>query len=223
MDLKFIISKRQTIIVISLVFLLVATIFTLLQPVRYSAKSKVLVIPKFNRDVDPYAIARSRTYISEILAEVITTYSFYDEVAKEEFGVNRGYFEKKPEIDQVAKKWKSVVSASSAGDSGMIEITVKHSNMKQAENISVRIFKVLKNRHTRFHSGENVRLKIVDSSIIGLTSPNTKLNFTIAFIAGLGTAIAYIVIFPAPENDLNIFKKKKSNLLEIKTMKELDK
>ncbi len=223
MDLKFIIRKRQTIIVISLIALLLVTIFTLLQPVKYSAKAKVLVVQKFNKDVDSYDIARSKAYLGEILAEVVTTYPIYDQVAKSEFGVDRGYFEKKPEIDNVVKKWKKTVDASSYGDSGIIEIVVKHSNAKQAENISNGILEVLANKHSKYHNGENVKLTTIDPPVIGLASPNIKLNLMIAFFMGLSFAFIYIVVFPEPEHDLNIFKKKKSNLLEIKTLKTLDK
>lgn len=222
MDLKFIISKKQTIIVISLIFLLFATIFTLLQPVSYEAKSKLLIVQKFDKEVDSYAIARSRAYLGEILAQIVPTYAIYQEVAKPEFEVSRDYFEEVPGIDNVIDEWEDAVSATSYGDSGIVEIVVKHSNAKQAENISNGILEVLSNKHAGYHNGENVKLKIIDFPVIELASPNVKLNFAIAFALGLATAFAYILVFPAPENDLNIFKKKKSAFLEIKTFKSLD-
>ncbi len=222
MDLKFIIRKRQTIIVISLIFLLLVTIFTLLEPVSYGAKSKILVVQKFDKEVDSYAVARSKAYLGEILAEVVETYAIYDQVAKDELGVDRNYFEKKPETDNILKKWKKTVSASSLGDSGIIEIVVKHPNAKQAENISNGILEVLSSKHSRYHNGENIKLTIIDPPLIGLASPNIKLNLIVAFVLGLSAAFVYIVIFPQPEHDLNIFKKKKSNLLEIKTLNSLD-
>lgn len=223
MDWKFIISKKQTIIVISLIFLLLATIFTLLQPVSYHAKSKILVVQKFDKEVDSYAIARSRTYLGEILAQVVPTYTIYEEVTKPEFGVNKDYFEKIAGADNIVSRWKDAVSATSYGDSGIVEIVVKHSSAKQAENISNGILEVLSNKHAGYHSGENVRLKTIDFPVIELASPDVKLNFAVAFVLGLATAFAYILVFPAPENDLNIFKKKKSKFLEIKTFKNLDK
>jgi capsular polysaccharide biosynthesis protein len=222
MDLKFIISKKQTIIVISLIFLLLATIFTLLQPVSYKAKSKLLVVQKFDKEVDSYAIARSRAYLGEILAQIVPTYAICQEVAKPEFEVNRDYFEKTPGIDNAIDEWEDAVSATSYGDSGIVEIVVKHSNAKQAENISNGILEVLSNKHARYHNGENVKLKTIDFPVIELASPNVKLNFAIAFALGLVTAFGYILVFPAPENDLNIFKKKKRAFLEIKTFKSLD-
>lgn len=223
MNLKLIINKRQTIIVISLVFLLVVTIFTSLQPVRYGAKSKIMVVQKFKRDVDPYALASSKSYISTVLAEVITTHSFYNKVARGELGVERGYFEKEADVSNVLRKWKKTVSVSTKGDLGLIEIMVKHPEVNQSENISNGILEVLSNEHAKFYNGENVKLKIVNPPVIGLTSPNIKLNLVIAFVMGLSAAFAYIVLFPEPEHDLNIFKKKKSGLLEIQTMGTLDK
>lgn len=223
MNPKFIIDKRQTIVVISLLFLLLATIFTFLQPVKYSAKSKILLVQKFEQEVDSYSIAQSKTYLSEILAEVITTYSFYDKVADGKKGVNRAYFEEKGAVDNVLKKWQKTVSVSGAGDSGILEITVKHPRMKQARNISDSILETLAIYHVRYHNGVNVRLKVVDKPVVGIYSPNIKLNLAAAFVIGLSVAFVYIIIFPEPKHDLNVFKKKKKAVLEIQTMKTLDK
>ncbi len=223
MNLKFIIEKKQTIVIISLLFLLIATIFTLFQPIRYSAKSKVLLVQEFDKEVDSYAIARSKTYLSEILAEVVTTYSFYDKVAQGEKGVDRAYFEKQVGTESVLKKWKETVEVSGAGDSGILEISVKHPRVKQAKNISDSILENLNTYHGRYHNNLNTKIKVMNSPVVGLSSPNIELNLIISFILGLTVAFAYIMIFPEPEHDLSIFKKKKKSFLEIQTMKTLDK
>lgn len=194
-----------------------------MQPAKYGAKSKIMVVQKFESDVDPYALASSKSYISTVLAEVIKTYSFYEKVAEGDLSVKKDYFEKDSDRRDVLKKWKETVVVSTKGDLGIIELAVEHSEMNQAENISNAILEVLSNEHSKFYNAENVKLKIVNPPVISLTSPNVKLNLMIAFVAGLGAAFVYIIVFPEPEHDLNIFKKKKSGLLEIETMGMLDK
>ena len=201
--------KKGTIIIIIFIFLVLTFITTMLQPLAYGAKAKLLVIQNAPTGSDPYAIARSNAYLSVILSDIISTHSFYEEVMDGEFGSERRYFEKDDNIDKTLKKWKKALHAIPVGDTGVIEIQVVHENEQQAEKITEGVFLTLKNKHTLFHGmGENVQIKIIDPAMVYQKTPNMKLNFGAALALGVLVSLGYVSQYPEKEHDLMITRKR---------------
>lgn len=202
-------QKKGTIGIILFVFFLLAFIFTMLQPLTYEAKSKLLVIQSAPAGADPYALSRSNAYLSVVLADIVSTYSFYNEVMDGGFGAERRWLESDDNIDKTLKNWKKSVRVVSLGDTGAIEIKVVHQEKEQAKKIAEGIFGVLENKHMLFHgSGENVRIKTVDPAIVSQKTPNVAVNFGVALVLGACLSLLYVLQYPEKEHDLKLSVKK---------------
>lgn len=208
MDINLLIKKRGTIAIILVVFVLLAFIITMFQPLKYSAKSKILVVQDVPTGSDPYALARSNAYLSVILSQVVATNSFYERVTTSDLGVERRYFELSNDTERTTKKWKKTVKAKASGDTGIIGIEVTHSDADQAEVIAGAVFQILTNEHEQFHGGDNVEIKTIDPPIVSQASPNIPVNFALALLAGVVFSIFYVFQYPEDEHDLKLSKKK---------------
>jgi capsular polysaccharide biosynthesis protein len=207
MDINLLIKKRGTIAIILVIFVLLAFIVTMFQPLKYGAKSKILVVQDVPTGSDPYALARSNAYLSVILSQVVATNSFYERVATSDNGVERRYFELSNDTEKTTKKWKKTVKAKTSGDTGIIEINVVHSDAEQAEVIAGAVFQILANDHEQFHGGDNVEIKTIDPPIVSQASPNIPVNFALAFLAGIVFSLFYVFQYPEDEHDLKLSKK----------------
>ena len=202
--LEIIWKKKGTILSIMLAFLLLAFIFSVFQPVSYSAKSKILVIQNAPAGSDPYALSRSNAYLGAVLSEVVLTYSFYDEVMKGGFEIDKSYFEKNGVSDKTLERWQKTVKAVSLGDTGAIEISVVHPEKDQARKIAEGVFSTLSKKHQNFHgSGDGVRINVVDPAIVSQRTPDVKLNFAGAIFLGGCLSLFFILQFVKKEDDLN--------------------
>jgi uncharacterized protein involved in exopolysaccharide biosynthesis len=84
-------EKGLVILVMVLVFLILATIFTFIQPLKYEAKSKLIIIQTLSTN-DPYAISKANETVGNILANAISSNSFFDLVLNSEFNIDKNYF-----------------------------------------------------------------------------------------------------------------------------------
>jgi len=209
MDISIIFKRKQTIVIFVIAFLLLAATFSFLEPISYGAQSKVIVVQEYPQGADPYTLSQSGSYLSSILAEVVTTNTFYNEVVGGDFQVDRGYFEKRGDISETTKIWQKTVSTKTIGDTGIVKINVVHPDGEQAQNIADGINQTLIDKHAAFHGNGNlVSIKVIDSPIVSQATPNLKMNFAAAFAAGFALAVAYIMTFPEEKHQLKIFKRK---------------
>jgi len=79
-DYLFSISKQKgTIVFFVFIFLILAIILSLFQPLKYGSTSKVLIIQN-TVNPDPYSASKSTEYLSNILSKVILSNSFFENV-----------------------------------------------------------------------------------------------------------------------------------------------
>jgi capsular polysaccharide biosynthesis protein len=203
--------KKSTIFAIVLLFVMSATVLTIVQPFKYSAESKLLVIQSFPANQDPYTASKSNEYLSSVLASVVSTNSFYNEVMNAGFNINANYFPK--EIKKQMKSWRDTVKAGSQYDTGMLNITVYHKDAYQADQIIRAVNSVLQSKHTLYHGiGEGVTIKILDQPIVSNrpVKPNVPLNILAGFAVGLVLALVYVYLFPEDEYNLSLMGVRKN-------------
>lgn len=201
-------NRKQTILAIVLLFLLITAILTGIQPLKYGSTSKVLVIQNFDLNVDPYAISKSNEYLSNILANVTTSNSFYNNIFTSGYYIDKNYFSKNNNIKDEMKKWRKTVQAKAIGDTGIIEINVYHPNKEQLNQIALAVNYVLQTKHEQYHGmGNNVIIKIIDKPIISNwpVKPNIPLNLALAIIVGLIISFSYIYLFPEEKFRLKLW------------------
>lgn len=207
--------KKQTFISIIILFLILSAVLTFIQPFKYSAKSKLLVVQKFPSETDAYVMSRSNEYLSTVLAKVIDSNSFFDDVMNTEFDINRSYFS--GDSTEQMKLWENTISAQPIADTGIINIAVYHKDKYQAEEISKAINSVMIAKHTNYHgAGDKVEIKLIDGPAVSTmpVKPNIALNLAAGLLAGCLFAMIYIYLFP--EEHFNVgFSSQKTKYLNM--------
>ncbi|PIR13929.1 hypothetical protein COV49_00570 [Candidatus Falkowbacteria bacterium CG11_big_fil_rev_8_21_14_0_20_39_10] len=210
--LNLIKRKIGTIIFIVLLFLVFTVFFTVIQPFKYGSKSRLLVVQNFPASADLYAISKSNEHLSGILAKVIYSNSFYNDVLASGFNIDRSYFSKNSSnLEKEMKRWGKAIEAKVLSDTGIIDIKIFHTDKSQLEQISQAINFILKAKHQFYHgSGDNVSVKVIDQPIISNwpVKPNVVMNLVLAFIFGLIASLSYIYFFPEEKYNIRLWPKR---------------
>lgn len=202
-------KKKQTIASVLIVFLSIAIVFSAASPFKYNSNLTLLVVHNFGENADPYAVSRSDEYLSDLLARIVSSGSFFAKVEDSGFKVDKNYFsgsEKK-----IMKKWNQTVKAKSIPGAGSISINVYHQDRSQAEEIAKAVAYTLQTANSQYHGfGNNVEVKIIDEPITSNypVLPNVPLNLGLAVVFALIFSLSYIYIFPEEKYDLRFWPKK---------------
>lgn len=218
--LSLIVRRKITIGFFVIIFLILATILSLIQPFKYNSNSQILVIQN-SGNPDPYLASKSTEYLSNILAKVVSSNSFFENVLNSGYYVNKTYFGET--VKDRMEVWPKTVSARAINDSGIISLDVYHPDKSQAELINRAVIFTLQTKHGLYHGGgDNVVIKIIDEPVTGNypVKPNLILNFGLALILGLVFSGIYIYLFP--EEKYNIKLAPKFAAREVKEVKEED-
>ncbi|MFA6417094.1 MAG: hypothetical protein WCW61_02775 [Patescibacteria group bacterium] len=201
--LKLIGRKKQTILAIMFVAIVLAIGLSLLNPLKYGAKSRLLVLQNAG-SADAYSLSKSNEYLGNLFAQVVYSSSFYDQVIASPYSINRDYFA--GNYSQQLKKWRETVSTSTQGDTGIVEINVYHTSTQEAKQIALAINDILINNNQNYHSGQNIKVNIIDQPLVSAypVKPNIPYNAALALVASFLVSLFYIYIFPERRNDLNI-------------------
>jgi capsular polysaccharide biosynthesis protein len=213
--------KKGTIVSAVFIFLALASILTFIQPLKYEAVSKILVVQKFEPGVDPYNAAKANEYLSGILAKVISSNSFFDEIQKAGFNIDKSYFSDEP-LKQ-AKKWRQTVFAHAESSSGVIAINVYHSDKYQLEQIARAVNYALLTKHQQYHGGgDSVVLRVVDNPVYSLypMKPNVPFNFAAAFVLGFIFSLSYIYLFPEERYSLRFWPRSRAKRSDIRWIRD---
>jgi len=202
--------KAQTIFIIVATVILLTVSISLLMPLRYEVKSKLLITQN-SANTDAYSLSKSNEYLGNLFAQVIQSSSFLDLALTSSYNINQDYFEL--ENAKKMQTWKKTVSAKSHKDSGIIEISVFHKSPYQAQQIALAVNDVLLNRNQNYHgSGDKIRINIIDQPLTSKypVKPNIITNVVIAFILSFFFALFYVYLLPEKKHDLYIFRSKKN-------------
>lgn len=189
--------KRKTVFGIVAIFIILGAGIIIAQRFKYSSKSQLLVVQEYDRTVDAYTASKSNEYLSSVLANVVTSNSFFTKVMESGFDINQDYFGSNNK-DQM-KEWNRTVTAKSINDSGIISITVYHPDRSQAEKIDRAINHVLMTQNTAYHgAGDAVKVRLIDQPITSTlpVKPNIILIIGLAIALGFITSLIYIYLLP---------------------------
>ncbi len=195
-------------------------IVTFVQPLKYSAKSKLLVIQN-TREVDPYTVSKSNEYLGNLFSQVIYSSSFYDLTLDSQYNIDRSYFTGSASRQQ--KIWKKTVKAKSLSNTGIIEMQVYHPDPYQAKQIALAVNDVLMNKNFNYQGmGDTVRVSVIDQPLISSypTNPNPLTNFFLSIIFGLAFGFLYIYFLPEEKHNFYLFGKPKALRRKIREAKK---
>jgi capsular polysaccharide biosynthesis protein len=190
--------KRQKGKVFSIIITILAlmTIVTFSQPLKYSAKSRLLIAQNLVGS-DPYTVSKSNQYLSNLYSQIIFSASFFDLVADSEYIIDLNYFGK--DYNQQIKRWHKTISARSIGDTGILEIQVYHPETNQASQIALAINHILITQGPSYHSNnDNIQISVIDRPLLSNfpTKPNIALNLLAALIVGIVFSFTHVYFFP---------------------------
>lgn len=194
--LKAVKAKKQAIMTIVLIFLVISLVITFAQPIKYSSRLKLLVVQNVSQTAsDPYALAVSNEYLSTILSKVTYSNSFYNRVLNSGFEISADYFGKTTKKQE--KIWSKTISVNPLNDTGIITVTAYHKNRAETERIARAVGYVLMTEHSNYHGlGDNLRIKLLDEPITSKypVKPNLALNLGLAIFLGLIFGLCYVYL-----------------------------
>lgn len=208
--IKLLSKKRQTIWAWIFVFIALGLIITFVQPLKYSAKSKLLVIQN-TRDVDPYTVSKSNEYLGNLFSQVLYSSSFYDLTLSSQYNVDRSYFGSDATRQQ--KTWKKTVKAQSLNNTGIIEMEIYHPDPYQAKQLALAVNDVLMNKNFNYQGmGDTVKVNVIDQPLVSNypTNPNPLINFALSIVLGVSFGFVYIYFLPEEKYNFYLFGKPKS-------------
>lgn len=203
--------KRKTGTITAITFLLVVAVLgvSLLGPLKYSSKAKLLVVQN-SVGLDSYAVSRSNEYLGRLFSQVTYSGSFYNLVLNSQYKVDRNYFN--GSYGEQIKLWRKTVSTRTLADTGIVEIEVYHPNPEQARIIALAINDVLINQNANFQGGgSGVNVSVLDQPLVSdyPDHPNLLYNFFFALAAGLAFSIVFIYLFPERRYDVSLLPRMK--------------
>lgn len=209
------INKNWNIIgLIILAVLIITSLFTFSQPLKYRSTSKLIVVQEYSGVIDPYSASKSTRYLSDILSQVISTTSFFDQVLGAGFNVDKNKYGTDPQ--QVKKNWEKTTDVNVLGDTGIMQINTYSADKNQAEQINRAIVYTLKSKHSLYHGGgESVSIRTIEDPINTKwpVRPNIALNYSFGLLLGIFLALGLIYISPyekvvlwkrKPKHELNL-------------------
>lgn len=202
-------QKKQTVFSVVFVFLILSAVLILTQPFKYGAETKLLVVQNTQTGTDPYQVNKANEYVGDVLADVVLTNSFFNEIINAGFNINRNYFPE--DLSKQLDEWKKTVKTNSSSR-GIIDINVYHKDREQADQIIRAINATLKSKHAQYHgSGDQVSIRVIDQPIVSdfPVKPNIILNLTLGLVFGFLFAFTYIYLFPESRYDLRLLPGKK--------------
>lgn len=196
----FLRKKWQTLVLFMLMTALLAFLFSVVQPQKYRSEQRFLVVTKFAEDVDPYAATRSTEYLTNLLSEVMYSQDFLNRAVNAGYAVDESLF---PQDAKKRKKvWQKTVATRVLGDTGILDVTVYHTNRYTTEQIALAVGEVLRTSHGHYHSrGNAVTIQTIDAPVTSArpVQPNILLNTAAGLVLGLVSGLAFIYLFPKRE------------------------
>ena len=209
---QFIKSKKQTLLVFFLIFLIAGGIFTATQTFKYSSRAKLLVIQEGASGVDPFAVSRSVEYLSNLFSQVVYSNSFFDLVTDSGFNIDEAYFS--GDSIKKMKLWRKTVSAKSVENSGIINISVYHPSSYQAKQIALAVNHVLITKNNNYQGiGSSVKITVIDEPLVSNypAQPNILVNFGLVIAFSLIFGLAYVYVLPDEKYSLYLYRHNKKH------------
>lgn len=205
--IKLLGRKKQTILIIVLVALVATAGLSLISPLKYGAKSRLLVIQN-TVGTDPYTVSKSNEYLGNLFSQVVYSGSFFNFVMSSPYNIDKNYFS--GSYDQQLKLWQKTVSTKTYSDTGIVEINVYHPSPSQAQQLDLAINDVLMNKNSNYQgNGNGIKVNIIDQPLVSSypVKPNLPQNAAIAVAAGFLLSLFYIYLFPEECYNIKLFSR----------------
>ena len=189
-------KRKTTVISITLIFVIIGLIITLVQPLKYRSKSRLLILQS-NTSSDAYTVSRSNEYVGSLISEVIYSGSFLDSLKNSNYIFDRNYFN--DNYKENVKKWGKTVFARSSGSTGVIDIEIYHTNPEEAKRISNAVNQLIISGQSPYKfNADQTKISIIDEPVVSSfpVKPNIPVNLAMSILFGFLAGCSYIYLFP---------------------------
>ena len=181
----------KAILIFSLLGVLLAFLFSIIQPLRVSSEVRLLITQTNATGVDPYTAIKSTERIGQNLSELVYSSSFFNAIMNQE-GIDRSYFST-DEIDK-RKEWREAIDVVVTPGTGVMTITAYHKDRAQAAALSVAVAKELAEQAPNYF-GYSVRVQIIDDPLPSrfFAKPDFLTNSLMGLVIGFLLGSAYVL------------------------------
>ncbi len=188
---RVILRSWRFVTVSTLIGLVLALGFSLIQPLRYSSAVRLLITQTNVTGLDPYTAIKSTERIAQNLSEVIYTSSFFHAVMGDE-KIDQSYFP----VDEISKrkKWRDTIETAVVPDTGVMSVTAYHTSRNQATEIAIRVSQEIANQAPNYF-GYSIRVQVIDDPLPSrfFAKPDFIRNALMGAVAGFLLAIAWVL------------------------------
>ena len=187
------ISGWHVIFFLAAIGLLLGVLLSFLRPLEYSSTVRVQITQELGA-VDAYTAARSAERIADDLATAVYFSDFFKEVLSEEKSIDSSYFPSDEE--KLRKKWSRAISTSVSRSTGILTIRAYHTDIAQAEILTLAVADHLTLKGWTYTSGSNITVRLVDEPLNSQlpVRPNILINAFSGFVLGAIAGTGYILI-----------------------------
>ncbi|MBP7060999.1 MAG: hypothetical protein KBA91_03425 [Candidatus Moranbacteria bacterium] len=159
---------------------------TMVLSTRFQSSMDFLIVQSNVQGQDFYSLFKSSEYLSKVLSEAIYSERFIDAIM--ETGKINGQFlpaNKKDRLDA----WREMVVVQKNLELGVLSVTVKHDNDRDAARVMSSISEVLIEKNSLFRSGDekSVEIRVLSGPILETTPTLKKILLVLGggFLSGI--------------------------------------
>jgi capsular polysaccharide biosynthesis protein len=183
-------SWRQ-IVIMTLAGLVLALVFSFIQPFKYSSTVRMLITQTNPTGLDPYTAVKSTERIAQNLSELIYTSEFFNAVTSDA-SVDQSVFPK----DEIEKRryWRETIETSVAPGTGVMSITAYHQRRDQATTLALRTAHEIQTQAPNYF-GFSVKAQVIDSPLPSrfFAKPNFVKNAFFGTVCGVLLGFAWVL------------------------------
>jgi len=173
--------------------LLLALAFSLLTPLQYSSTVRLLISQPASTSLDAYTVLKSNERIAQSLSQLLFTSTFFENILSQAEGVDTSYFP----MDELKRRqlWQQSVETGVEPNSGLMTVTVYHSNRDQARTLVNAAAEELTKQAPNYF-GFSVRRQVIDRALDSrwFARPNFMTNGLFGLSIGLLLGVAWVLV-----------------------------
>lgn len=189
--IRLIIRSWRQVALTTVLALVLALSFSLVQPLKYSSTVKILITQTNTTGLDPYTAIKSTERIAQNLTELIYTSAFFDAVVSDP-SVRANYFP----TDDLKRRtmWEQTITTAVSPGTGLMTITAYHPDRDQATTLAIRAAKELAVEAPNYF-GFSVRAQVIDAPIPSrfIAKPDFLTNAAFGAVAGFLLGLAWVL------------------------------
>ena len=172
--------------------LIVSLGIILVQPFRYSATVRLLIIQRSSLTLDPFNALKAAERISDSLSQVVYTSTFFDQVMQTNYPIDRGQFSKDDRIRR--KEWQKTIGAEVVRGTGLLSVSAYEKDHEQARLYALAVADVLMRQGPEYVGGGDIQVRLVDSPLLSRfpAKPNVLTNILSGLVLGLVAGMLYL-------------------------------